>query len=348
MKIPESYLNYQFSNLFAVRLTIPETPRYTFDVARDVEKADNDVKAYMNGKAEGETDEMARVAANKVAQEKLEVPKASFSDFCRHYAIRKNLLLLIGTAGSWFMLDVAFYGLSLNNGDILKAVGFSTSGANGAKNTYEFLYKTAIGNLIIVMAGAVPGYWVSVATIDTLGRRPIQMGGFMILTILFIVLGFAYDKIDANGKLAIYVLAQFFFNFGPNTTTFIVPGEVFPTRYRSTSHGISAASGKIGSIIGQGAIASLRTRGATATNAQPWLNHVLQIYALFMLLGCFTTLLIPETARKTLEELSGEDDYATKNAGGVVQEERENSNEEPLKAEAADFLSCFLQICNLK
>lgn len=40
------------------------------------------------------------------------------------------------------------------------------------------------------------------------------------------------------------------------------------------------------------------------------MNHVLQIYALFMLLGCFTTLLIPETARKTLEELSGEDDYA--------------------------------------
>jgi MFS transporter, PHS family, inorganic phosphate transporter len=38
---------------------------------------------------------------------------------------------------------------------------------------------------------------------------------------------------------------------------------------------------------------------------------VLEIYALFMLLGCFSTLLIPETARKTLEELSGEDDYAT-------------------------------------
>lgn len=320
---------YSSPNSSLVRLTIPETPRYTFDVARDVEKADTDVKAYMNGKAEGETDEMARVAAQKAAQEKLEVPKASFSDFCRHYAIRKNLLLLIGTAGSWFMLDVAFYGLSLNNGDILKAVGFSTA---GAATTYDFLYKTAIGNLIIVMAGAVPGYWVSVATIDTLGRKKIQMGGFMILTVLFIVLGFAYEKLTANGKLAIYVLAQFFFNFGPNTTTFIVPGEVFPTRYRSTSHGISAAAGKIGSIIGQGAIASLRTRGATKDNAQPWLNHVLQIFALFMLLGCFTTLLIPETARKTLEELSGEDDYATKSTGGVVHDERDNSNEESLKA----------------
>lgn len=36
------------------------------------------------------------------------------------------------------------------------------------------------------------------------------------------------------------------------------------------------------------------------------MDHVLEIYALFMLLGCLTTLLIPETKRKTLEELSGE------------------------------------------
>ncbi|PNY28300.1 Repressible high-affinity phosphate permease [Tolypocladium capitatum] len=292
------------------RLTIPETPRYTFDVARDVEKAQDDVKAYMAGKHEGDPDAIERITTNRAAKDNLEVPKASMADFFRHYAKLKNAKLLLGTAGSWFCLDVAFYGLSLNNATILSAIGFST------KNTvsvYDYLYKTAIGNLVIVLAGAVPGYWVSVATIDTLGRKKIQMGGFIILTILFIIMGFAYNNISQNGLLAIYVLAQFFFNFGPNTTTFIVPGEVFPTRYRSTSHGISAASGKIGSIIGQGAISTLRTRGASKTAGDsPWLDHVLEIFALFMLLGCFTTLLIPETARKTLEELSGEDDYAVK------------------------------------
>jgi len=49
----------------------------------------------------------------------------------------------------------------------------------------------------------------------------------------------------------LYCLANFFQNFGPNSTTFIVPGEVFPTRYRSTGHGISAASGKLGAIVAQ-------------------------------------------------------------------------------------------------
>lgn len=88
---------------------------------------------------------------------------------------------------------------------------------------------------------------------------------------------------------------------------FIVPGECFPTRYRSTSHGLSAASGKVGAIIAQTVFGPLRTKGhPTKENPNPWLNHIMQIFALFMLCGCFTTLLIPETKRKTLEELAGE------------------------------------------
>jgi PHS family inorganic phosphate transporter-like MFS transporter len=37
-----------------------------------------------------------------------------------------------------------------------------------------------------------------------------------------------------------------------------------------------------------------------------WINHLLQIFALFMLTGIFSSLLIPETKGKSLEELSGE------------------------------------------
>lgn len=283
------------------RLTIPETPRYTFDVARDIVKAGSDAKAYLAGKAEGIPDEIARVKAIQEDGPKIEIPQASWRDFFRHYSKWKNGRVLLGTAGSWFLLDVAFYGLGLNNAVILSAIGYA-----GGSNVYRIFYNTAVGNLIIVCAGAIPGYWVTVALCDTVGRKPIQLGGFVILTILFVVIGFAYHKLSENALLALYVLSQFFFNFGPNATTFIVPGECFPTRYRSSSHGISAASGKVGSIIAQALIGPLRTRGATAQNASPWLNHVMEIYALFMFLGIFTTLLIPETKRKTLEQLAGE------------------------------------------
>lgn len=173
-----------------------------------------------------------------------------------------------------------------------------------------------MGNLILICAGAIPGYWVTVATVDRLGRKPIQITGFVILTIIFIIIGFAYEplKRSDNGLLALYVVAQFFFNFGPNATTFIVPGECFPTRYRSTSHGISAASGKIGAIIAQcvfGPLAHRGAKGGVNSSDTPWLNHVMQIFALFMLCGCLTSLLIPETKRLTLEYLSGEEPTPT-------------------------------------
>ncbi|KAI7553032.1 Repressible high-affinity phosphate [Hortaea werneckii] len=315
------------------RLTIPETPRYTFDVSRDIVKAGSDVKAYLNSAPEGLPDEIARVQTMRDEAPQLEIPKASLSDFFAHYSQWKYGKVLLGTAGSWFFLDVAFYGVGLNNSTILQAIGYGKG-----DTVYEILYNISVGNIILVCAGAIPGYWVTVALVDTIGRKPIQLGGFIILTILFCIIGFGYHVIGTGGLLACYVIAQFFFNFGPNSTTFIVPGECFPTRYRSTSHGISAASGKVGSIIAQVLIGPLRTRGATKENASPWLNHVMQIYALFMLLGCFTTLLIPETKRLTLEQLAGEvpgtPQFDPRLAGRMTESERKDSA--PSQGEAVD------------
>lgn len=195
---------------------------------------------------------------------------------------------------------------------MLQAIGYG-----GGPTVYRKLFNLAAGNCILVCAGAIPGYWLAVATIDTVGRKPLQLLGFVFLTILFIVWGFAYKHLSGHGMLGIYVLIQLFFNWGPNTTTFIVPGECFPTRYRSTSHGISAASGKIGSIIAQAAIAPLRTRGATTKNPNAWLNHVMQIFSAFMFCGIFTTLLIPETKRRTLEDLAQDWDMGGESITGA-------------------------------
>jgi PHS family inorganic phosphate transporter-like MFS transporter len=304
------------------RLTIPETPRYTFDVARDVEKANEDVKHYVSGqKGEGQPDEALQVAARRQSVQQLDVPVASWSDFFRFYGKLRNGKILFGTAMSWLLLDVAFYGLGLNSTTVLQAIGYG-----GGATVYDKLYNLAAGNCILICAGAIPGYWLAVATIDTVGRKPLQLIGFVFLTILFLVWGFAYHHISGHGMMAIYVLIQLFFNWGPNTTTFIVPGECFPTRYRSTSHGISAGSGKIGSIIAQGAIAPLRTRGATANNASPWLNHVMQIFSAFMFAGIFTTLLIPETKRRTLEDLAMDWDMGDESITGAPTAPKHHGN----------------------
>jgi MFS transporter, PHS family, inorganic phosphate transporter len=130
------------------------------------------------------------------------------------------------------------------------------------------------------VAGLIPGHFVAIATIDVVGRRNLQIGGFAILTMLFCVIGFAFHNISTAGLIVLFCLCNFISNVGPNTTTFVVPGEVFPTRYRSTAYGISAASGKIGSIISQALFGPLKDRGGQDN----WVNHVMQIYALFMYL----------------------------------------------------------------
>ena len=86
------------------RITIPETPRYTFDVAHDVEKADADIKAYMASQPEGEVDPIEHARMLKVASPSLNVPKASWPDIFAYFGQWKNARVLLGTTASWFFL----------------------------------------------------------------------------------------------------------------------------------------------------------------------------------------------------------------------------------------------------
>ncbi|KAG8975756.1 Inorganic phosphate transporter pho84, partial [Tulasnella sp. 427] len=228
------------------RMTIPESPRFTMDVERNLDQAESDADFVKFGKFDIIEDRVPR---------RVEVPTASRRDFITYFSKWPNLAPLIGCAYSWFALDFAFYGLGLNPSIIFHAIGFGNSrAAVPNQRAFDNMYNTAVGNVILSIAGLIPGYWFTFAFIDSWGRKPIQFMGFTMLTIIFIVMGFGYNKITSEnqGSFAfLYALANFFQNFGPNCTTFVLPGELFPTRYRSTSHGISAASGKLGAVLAQ-------------------------------------------------------------------------------------------------
>ncbi|KAF7327839.1 Inorganic phosphate transporter [Mycena kentingensis (nom. inval.)] len=281
------------------RLTIPETPRFTMDIERNVIQATDDIDNVLTtGKFKTDPDAVVQ---------RVEAPRASWSDFCAYFGKWENGKVLFGCAYSWFALDIAFYGLGLNSSIILTAIGFGSPSTKGTQGVYDNLHNIAIGNLILAVAGLIPGYYATFLFIDSWGRKPIQLMGFIMLTITFVIMGFAYDKLTAttsakNAFVFLYCLTNFFQNFGPNTTTFVVPGEAFPTRYRSTAHGISAASGKLGAIVAQVGFSRLVNIGGT----NKFVKHILEIFALFMLTGIFSTLLIPETKGKSLEELSNE------------------------------------------
>lgn len=85
------------------RITLPETPRYTFDIAHDVEKADADIKAYVSkNPRSGQYDKKRR--SRVYLERNLEIPRASWSDLANYLEDWRNFRVLLGTTLSWFFI----------------------------------------------------------------------------------------------------------------------------------------------------------------------------------------------------------------------------------------------------
>eukprot|EP00047_Mylnosiga_fluctuans_P007128 m.251292 g.251292 ORF g.251292 m.251292 type:complete len:421 (-) comp17147_c0_seq1:341-1603(-) len=156
---------------------------------------------------------------------------------------------MIGTAGTWLLLDITFYGNGLFTATITTLMGLGTGSRNAALNA------------VYIALMAIPGYYLSVAFIDHIGRRRLQWIGSAILAVLYFVLGQWFDDLATISALflILYGLTFLFSNFGPNMTTFLIPAEFYPPEVRATCHGISAASGKIGAAIASYSFSPLKT-----------------------------------------------------------------------------------------
>jgi len=78
------------------------------------------------------------------------------------------------------------------------------------------------------------------------------MQGFMIMFILYIIIGVWWTSLDQVQWLLVVLYAGTFFfaNYGPNTTTFLLPSVTYSEECRSTLNGFSAAARKLGAFAG--------------------------------------------------------------------------------------------------
>ncbi|KAG6418205.1 hypothetical protein SASPL_120405 [Salvia splendens] len=168
---------------------------------------------------------------------------------------------------------------------------------------------------LIALCSTVPGYWFTVAFIDIIGRFAIQMLGFFFMTVFMFAIAIPYDhwtkRHNRMGFVIMYALTFFFANFEPNATTFVVPAEIFLARLRSTCHGISAAAGKAGAIVGAyGFLYAVQNKDKTKTDAgfPPGIGvkNALIVLGVINFLGMICTLAVPEAKGKSLEEASQE------------------------------------------
>ncbi|KAG4182669.1 hypothetical protein ERO13_A09G058400v2 [Gossypium hirsutum] len=285
------------------RMKMPETARFTALVAKNAKQAVADMSKVLNIDLEAEEDKVIKISTDQTN---------SFGLFSREFMKRHGLHLL-GTTTTWFLLDIAFYSQNLFQKDIFSAIGWIPKAAN--MNAIHEVYKIARAQTLIALCSTVPGYWFTVALIDIMGRFAIQLMGFFFMTVFMFALAIPYHHwtLEPNriGFVIMYSLTFFFANFGPNATTFVVPAEIFPARLRSTCHGISAAAGKAGAIVGAfGFLYAAQSTDPTKTDAG-YPPGIGVRYSLIMLgvinfFGMLFTLLVPESKGKSLEELTGE------------------------------------------
>lgn len=275
---------------FYLRRQIAETPRFALSMQGDVEGATRTVE--MVTKKQNMLNDTATPA--KGAQQKdgkgssksRTLPGKSWL-----YLLRTSPYLkwIIGAAGAWFLLDIAYYGTTISSPLVLKSL-----------NPHSNLLTNMVYTLIIFVVAAMPGYIVSALTIDRLGRKFIQWFGFAMMALAYGLLFVAPVLTTITAAfLLVYGMSYFFTEFGPNVTTFVYPAEIFPVMVRTTAHGIAAAVGKVGAFIGAFAFPFLLTNYN--------LPSAMAVAAVISLAGLLLTIFtLPEPNQRTLEEISDE------------------------------------------
>jgi MFS family permease len=212
-------------------------------------------------------------------------PQAGLRDFLTS---RRWLITLAGTAGCWFLLDYAYYGNTISTPQILSLISPHAS----------TMTKIALQLAIFVVA-AVPGYALAIAQLDRIGHRRLQLTGFAVMALCFLVIAAVPGMTTAVVPfMLVYGVSYFFTEFGPNMTTFVLPSELYPTAMRTTGHGISAGIGKLGAFIGVFLFPVL--------NNSLGLRGTLLLTAVISGLGFALTLVLPEPAGRSLDEIAGE------------------------------------------
>jgi MFS family permease len=256
------------------RSKMPESPRFQSRVKGNAERAATDIESFTGG--------VINASSTTQVNSKLMG--------LREFLVNPRMIaLMIGTAGSWFLFDYAYYGNTLSLPSILSEVSPNAT-----------LVTKLMLTLALFVVFAVPGYLLAVWKMDKIGHRRLQFIGFAVMALCFLLLA-AFPALTMNVVpfVAIFGMSYFFTEFGPNTTTFVLPSEVFPVNMRTTGHGFAAGIGKLGAFVGVFLVPELETHFG--------LRGLLLVAGIAALLGFTLTRILPEPSGRSLEDVSGED-----------------------------------------
>lgn len=192
------------------------------------------------------------------------------------------------TAGSWFLMDIATYGVGLFTPIILAALlgtSVEASAAAAAVITGEF---HTIAGTALVDTFLLVGFLMGIVLVPRFGPIRMQSIGFLGMAAGMAILTFGSLLPAANAhRIGLVFLGFIVFNLlmnaGPNSTTFLLPAHLYPTSVRATGAGFAAASGKAGATLGIFLLPILREKMG--------ISGILVLMVVVSLLAWFVTVL---------------------------------------------------------
>lgn len=166
--------------------------------------------------------------------------------FSKQY--RRSTIL---AAVPWFLQDLGTYGIGIFTPVILSA-------SIGAKNEHarsvaEIIYNDILGARGAAMIDAllIVGIVFAVLLVDKVGRIRLQILGFIGCAVGLFLASLS-ASFDGTTRMIFIVAGFMLFNFmtniGPNGMTYLLAGEVFPTRIRGLGAGFAASFAKVGAV----------------------------------------------------------------------------------------------------
>jgi hypothetical protein len=165
---------------------------------------------------------------------------------------KTNIRATVLASVPWFLQDLGTYGIGIFTPTILAAsIGHKT---DRVRNLADL-----IGNDELAAKGAalidlllIVGIVCAILFVNRFGSIRLQIWGFIGCAVgLLIAAASTYVTDGTIQTLLIFagfMLFNFMTNLGPNAQTYLLAGEVFPTRVRGTGAGFAAAFAKIGAV----------------------------------------------------------------------------------------------------
>lgn len=252
------------------RLGTPESPRWLLSRGRRDEAEAIIKKVY------GQQYSLADIASDSQGPAK----QGKFLDIFRRQAWKRTLFVSI----FWTAQVVPLFAVYTFAPDLLASMGM-TGDAN--------LYGGSFLISMLFVVGGIPGLWL----VEKIGRRKLLLWSFGI-----IVVALAIPAFIPNVQAAPLFIALAIFALASGASSFlevVYPNELFPTEVRATAVGFGTAISRVGSAASTYLMpVAIISFGAAGS---------LLIGAAISLVGLVATfLLAPETANKSLAELTTE------------------------------------------